>query len=80
MIESTEKGEIRGEVKKEWMESVEEWKLVEGKEVSVVKREVNINKMEIQLSKPNSFSMNGRMIKCSEELQTWFIGRELKSV
>ena len=37
-MEYSGKREIREEVEKEWMESVAEWKSVEEKEVSVVKR------------------------------------------
>ena len=73
------KREIFGEVKKEWMESVKEWKPVEKKEVLVVKREDNIRENEIHMSKRSSFTMNGRMIRCSEKFQSWIIDRELKS-
>ena len=74
------KREIKGEVRKEWMESVEEWKSVEEKEVSVVKREDNIGENEMHMSKRSSFTMNGRIIRCSEKWQSWIINRELKSV
>ena len=79
-MECSGKREIRGEVEKEWMESVEEWKSVEEKEVSVVQREDNIGENEMHMSKRSSFSMNGRMIRCSERWQSWIIDRELKSV
>ena len=69
-----------GEVKKEWMESVEEWKSVEEKEVSVMKREERIPENKIHMSKPSSFTMNGQKLTCSERMQSWFIDRELKSV
>ena len=74
------KREIFGEVKKEWMESVKEWKPVEKKEVLVVKRGDNLRENEIHMSKRSSFTMNGRMIRCSEKFQSWIIDRELKSV
>ena len=79
-MECSEKREIRGEVEKEWMDSVEEWKSVEEKEVSVVEREETIPENEMHMSKRSSFSMNGRMIRCSERWQSWIIDRELKSV
>ena len=79
-MECSGKREIRGEVKKEWMESVEEWKSVEEKEVSVMKREDKIGENEMHMSKRSSFSMNDKMIRCSERRQSWFIDRELKSV
>ena len=79
-MECSGKREIRGEVKKEWMESVEEWKSVERKKVSVVKREERIPENEIHLSKSSSFEVNDKMIRCSDEWQSWIIDRELKSV
>ena len=79
-LECSGKREIRGEVKKEWMESVEEWKSVEEKEVSVVKREERVDEMNVHMSKPAAFEMNGQRIKCLEKWQSWFIDRELKSV
>ena len=72
--------EIRGEVKKEWMESVEEWRYVEEKEVEVVKKEERLSEMKVHLSKPSSFEINGQTINCSGEWQSWFIDRELRSV
>ena len=77
-MECSGKREIRGEVKKEW--SLEEWKSVEEKEASVVKREDKIGENEMHVSKRSSFTMNGRLIRCSEECQSWIIDRELKSV
>ena len=74
------KREIEGEVKKEWMESVSEWEGKLMKEVSVVKREESVSEIRVHMSKPSSFSVNGRMIKCSEGWQSWIIDRELKSV
>ena len=79
-MECSGKREIRGEVEKEWMESVEEWKSVEEKEVSVMKREDKIRENEMHMSKRSSFSMNDKMIRCSEKFQSWIINRELKSV
>ena len=79
-MECSGKREIRGEVEKEWMESVEEWEDVEEKEVSVVKREERISGNEMHLSKRSSFTINNKMIRCSEEYQSWIIDRELKSV
>ena len=79
-MECSGKREIRGEVEKEWMESVEEWKSVEEKEVSVMKREDKIRENEMHMSKRSSFSINDKMIRCSEEWQSWIINRELKSV
>ena len=79
-MECSGKREIRGELKKEWMESVEEWKSVEEKEVSVVKREEEISENEMHMSKKSSFEVNDRMIRCSEKCQSWIIDRELKSV
>ena len=52
------------------MESVEEWKDVEEKEVSIVKREEKISENEMHGSNGSSFSMNGRIIRYSEELQS----------
>ena len=79
-MECSGKREISGEVKKEWMESVEEWKSVEEKEVSVVKREESVDEMNVHMSKPTAFEMNGQRIRCSERWQSWIIDRELKSV
>ena len=79
-MEYSGKREIRGEVKKEWMESVEKWKSVEEKEVSVVKREENVDEMNVHMSKQAAFEVNGRRIRCSETFQSWFIDRELTSV
>ena len=79
-MECSGKREIRGEVKKEWMESVEEWKSVEEKEVSVVQREGKIGENEMRMSKRGSFSMNDKMIRCSEGCKSLIINRELKSV
>ena len=79
-MECSGKREIRGEVEKEWMESVEEWKDVERKEVSVVKREKRMDEMKVHMSKPRSFEMNGQTMRCSEGVQSWFIDRELQSV
>ena len=79
-MECSGKREIRGEVKKEWMESVKEWGDVEEKDVSVVKREEKISENEMHMSKKSSFIINGQRIKCSEEWQSWIIDRELKSV
>ena len=79
-MECSKMREIRGEVKKEWMESVEEWKSVEEKEVSVVKREENVDEMNVHMSKPTAFEVNGQRIRCSETFQSWFIDRELKPV
>ena len=79
-MECSGKREIRGEVEKEWMESVEEWKDVERKEVSVVKREERMDEMKVHMSKARSFEMNGQTIRCSEDWQSWFIDRELESV
>ena len=62
------------------MESVEEWKDVERKEVSVVKREKRMDEMKVHMSKPRSFEMNGQTMRCSEGVQSWFIDRELQSV
>ena len=74
------KKEIMGQVKKEWMESVEEWKSVEEKDVLVVQREDKIGENEMHMSRRSSFSMNDKSIRCSERVQTWFLDRELKSV
>ena len=79
-MECSENREIRGEVKKEWIESVEEWKSVEMKEVEVMKKEEEISENEVHMSKRSSFEMNGRMIRCSEGCQTWILDRELNSV
>ena len=79
-MECSGKREIRGEVGKEWLSSVETWKSVEMKDVSVVKREVRVDEMKIHMSKPTSFSMNGQTIRCSEGWNSWFIDRELQSV
>ena len=79
-MEYSGRREITGEVEKEWMESVCEWKSVEEKEVSVVKREERISGNEMHLSKRSSFTINNKMIRCSEEYQSWIIDRELKSV
>ena len=74
------KRSIRGEVKKEWMESVEKWKYVRMKEVEVVKREERLGELKVHVSKPTSFIMNGQTIRCSEGGQLWFIDRALQSV
>ena len=74
------KREIKGEVKKEWMESVEKWEDMEEKEVAVVKREERIAENEMHMSKPSSFTLNDKLIRCSTGRQSWIIDRELKSV
>ena len=74
------KRQIKGEVQKEWIESVQEWKSVERKEVEVVKSEERLDEIEVYMTKPTSFEMNGRIIRCSEAHQSWIIDRELKSV
>ena len=79
-MECSGKREISGEMKKEWMDSVEEWKWELEKGVDIVKREEEISENEIHLSKTSSFSMNDKMIRCSEKWQSWIINRELKSV
>ena len=79
-MECSGKREIIGEVKKQWIEVVKEWKDVEEKEVSVVEREDKIGENEMHMSKRSSFSMNDKMIRCSDGWQSWFIDRELKSV
>ena len=79
-MECSGKREIRGEVKKEWMESVEEWKSVEEKEVRFVKREESVDEMNVHMSKATAFEVNGQRIRCLEKLQSWIIDRELKSV
>ena len=79
-MECSGKREIRGEVEKEWMESVEEWEDVEEKEVSVVKREDKIGENEMHMSNRSSFLMNRRIIICSEEWESWIINRQLTSV
>ena len=79
-MECTGKREISGEVKKEWMESVEEWKDVRMKEVEVMEREERLGELKVHVSKPTSFIMNGQTIRCSEGMQSWFIDRELQSV
>ena len=79
-MECSKKREIRGEVKKEWMESVEEWRYVEEKEVEVVKKEEKLSDMKVHLSKPSSFEIYGQTIRCSEGRQSWFIDRALQSV
>ena len=79
-VESSWKREISGEVEQEWMESVKEWKDVEEKKVSIVKREDKIAENEIHMSKRSSFSMNDKLISCSEGFQSWIIDRELKYV
>ena len=78
-MKDSDKREIRGQVEKEWMESVEE-KSVEEKRVTVVKREGTIAENVIHMSNPGSFTINGRTIRCSENWQSWVIDRELKSV
>ena len=62
------------------MESIEEWKYVERKEVEVVKREERLSEMKLHMSNEGSFEMNGQRIRCTEGWQSWFIDRELKSV
>ena len=79
-MEYSGRREITGEVEKEWMESVCEWKSVEEKEVRVVKREEKISDNKMHMSKRSSFTMNDKMIRCSEKRQSWIIDRELKSV
>ena len=79
-MECSGKREIRGEVKTQWMDSVEEWKPVDEKDVAVVKREERLSKLKLYLSNPSSFGLNGQMINCSESNQSWFINQELKSV
>ena len=74
------KREIIGEVKKEWMESVEEWKSVKMKEVRVMMRKEKISENEMHMSLPSSFRINGRTIRCSPGGQTWFLDRQLKDV
>ena len=79
-MECSGKREIEGEVKKEWMESVKEWEWKERKEVEVMKKEENMDEMNIHTSDPDSFELNGRTINCSEQWQSCIIDRELKSV
>ena len=79
-MECSGKREIGGEVKKEWLESVEDWKYVKMKEVQVMKREERLDELKVHVSKPPSFVMNGQTIRCSEGGQSWFIDRELQSV
>ena len=79
-MEYSGKRDITGEVQKEWMDEVKEWKDVEEKTVEAVKREENISETEMHMSKRSSFFLNGKTIRCSEKFQSWFINRELKSV
>ena len=79
-MECSGKREIRGEVKKDWMETVEEWKSVKMKEVEVVKREERLDELKAHLSTPTSFVTNAQTIRCSEGMQSWFIDRALQSV
>ena len=79
-MECSGKREIQGEVKKEWMQSVDEWKGIQEKKLSVVKREDKIGENEMHTSKRSSFEVNDKMIRCSEKCQSWIIDRELKSV
>ena len=79
-MECSGKREIKGEVRKEWMESVEEWEGVEEKEVEVVKREERVDEMEVHTSDVSAFDVNDRIIRCSGPWNSWFIDRELKSV
>ena len=69
-----------GEVKKDWMESVERWKEMEQKGVQVVKKVERIEEIKVHMSKDSSFEVNGGIIKCSEAWQSWIIDQELKSV
>ena len=71
---------ISGEVKKEWVESVEKWKWVEGKDVEVVKKEERLTEMKTHMSNASSFDVDGQTIRCSEGWQSWFLDRELRSV
>ena len=79
-MECSGKREISGEVKKEWIASVSEWKDVERKEVEVVKKEEKLNELKVHLSKQTSFRMNDQTILCTEAGAAWFLYRELTSV
>ena len=80
-MECSGKREIRGEVKKEWIQSVKAWNNPERKVVEVVKQEERIDRMELHMSKPTAFVIfNGKILRCSEERQSLFINRELKTV
>ena len=74
------KREIRGEVRKEWMESIQEWQLVKMKEVEVVKREGVLANIQVHMSKRSSFEVIDQTIRCTEGFQSFFIDREFAPV
>ena len=83
-MESEGEREIEGEVKKEWMESVEKWKEVEGKRGDVVKKiermeEMNVY-MTVSVDLRDAFEVNGSIIRCYEGWHTWMVDREVRSV
>ena len=81
-MECSGKREILGEVKKEWMETVEVWKSVEEKEVFAVKKVETMQDLNIYLSNESSFTILyfSSLISCSGKWKSWFIDQDLKSV